>query len=295
MAMNWKGLLKKITRKPGQAVYAPLSGTFGPVIYPILIKLFISAILTENVEGAEAMSGVPEDSSEASDTSVGNFSEYEERVKEERKAARSGTDTQSQAVSPRGNSSFLDDKDYGIQLEDLELHDKKSLLMTEDLIGKLHSGLPSRWRIASTWSLLYSTNFHGYSLSTLLGRSKGFPGPVIIIIRATDGSIFGAFTTEPFHPHIGHFGTGECFLWKQGQDGRIKRFKSTGSNDYFMLCETEFIAVGCGEGRFGLWIDGQLESGQTHAVSTFDNEPLALGENFECAVLEVWGLICDEL
>jgi hypothetical protein len=153
--------------------------------------------------------------------------------------------------------------------------------------------MPARLRAASEWRLLYSTNYHGFSLSTVFARSKGWPGPVMAIVRDTEGCLFGAFLTEPFAPHIGHFGTGECFLWKMEDDGRVKRFKSTGFNDYFMLCETGFIAVGCGDGRFGLWLDAQLDEGRTQSVPTFDNEPLSRTETFQCVTFELWGLVCD--
>lgn len=129
----------------------------------------------------------------------------------------------------------------------------------------------------------------------MLNRSKDFKGPVVIAIKDTDGNLFGSFATEPFHQRIGHFGTGECFLWKVVQpSGRVRRYKSTGLNDYFMMCESGYIAVGCGEGKFGLWIDAQFENGHSHAVPTFNNEPLSSRENFVCVIFELWGLLCEE-
>lgn len=74
----------------------------------------------------------------------------------------------------------------------------------------------------------------------------------------------------------------------------MRRYRSTGRNDYYMLCETGFIAAGCGEGKFGLWLDGQLEYGHSHGVPTFDNDPLSKDENFECMAFELWGLQTDE-
>jgi hypothetical protein len=143
---------------------------------------------------------------------------------------------------------------------------------------------------------LYSTNFHGFSLSTMFTRSKGFNGPVLAVFKDAENNIFGAFVTEPFHPHIGHFGTGECFLWKVAQPGnRIHRFRSTGLNDYFMMCEPGFIAVGCGDGKFGLWVDAQFENGQSLPVPTFNNETLSQSEDFECVAFELWGLQCEDI
>lgn len=61
-----------------------------------------------------------------------------------------------------------------------------------------------------------------------------------------------------------------------------------------MLCETGFIAAGCGDGKFGLWLDAQLERGNSHSVPTFGNEPLAKSEHFVCMSFELWGLVLDE-
>lgn len=267
--------------------------------------------------------------SDVSDDEGGNnLSEYEEEVRRRRRAATGATPpisisgssatsgsgtgghhryktSMSPIVSPSGantggsrvTSPYLEDSDYGIRLVDQEGHDSKDFLMTEGLIGKLHSGLPSRWRVASEWRLIYSTNYHGFSLGTMFTRSRPFSTlPVLAVIKDSEGALFGAFVTEPFLPHIGHFGTGECFLWKLTDDGHVLRFRSTGANDYFMMCEAGYIAVGCGEGRFGLWLDDQFEHGHSHPVSTFNNDrPLASSENFECVAFELWGLVCEDL
>lgn len=142
--------------------------------------------------------------------------------------------------------------------------------------------------------MLYSTNLHGFSLATMFSRSRKFAGPVLCIVKDAAGSHFGAFATEPFLPHIGHFGTGECFLWRCERDGRVRRWRSSGLNDYYMLCEPGFLAVGCGEGRYGLWLDAQFEKGHSQPVPTFSNEPLSQTESFECVAFELWGLICEE-
>ncbi len=54
------------------------------------------------------------------------------------------------------------------------------------------------------------------------------------------------------------------------------------------------MAVGCGEAKFGLWLDAQFDKGQSSAVPTFDNDPLAGQESFECVTFELWGLVCED-
>ena len=50
------------------------------------------------------------------------------------------------------------------------------------------------------------------------------------------------------------------------------------------------------DGHYGLYLDASLLEGTTHRCPTFDNEPLAKGENvggmvaFDCVGVEVWGV-----
>lgn len=172
--------------------------------------------------------------------------------------------------------------------------------LEEEILSSLHvnalrTGLPARWRSFPTWILLYSTRGNGFSLSTLYGNLRGFKGPVILAIRDTEDSIFGAFVSHPFQPRIGHYGTGESFLWRlhpgtSAMDFAITQFPSTGKNNYFAMCEPEFLAVGCGAGKFGLWLDAELLNGTSDPVPTFDNETLSNSARFVCNSVEVWGL-----
>lgn len=70
---------------------------------------------------------------------------------------------------------------------------------------------------------------------------------------------------------------------------RFQAFPYSGVNDYVMFCETEFLSVGGGDGRYGLWLDGVLERGVSSSCLTFGNEPLSEeGEKFEVVGVEMW-------
>lgn len=150
--------------------------------------------------------------------------------------------------------------------------------------------MPPRFRLCTRWNLLYGSTEHGFSLSTLFNQCIRHNGPTLTIVRDDGDAVFGVFGTEAWRPHFGHYGTGECFLFRIESDGRIKRYGSTGKNAYYMISETTYLAAGCGEGRFGLWIDGELLNGLSQAVPTFGNECLASAERFKCVNIEVWGL-----
>ena len=70
---------------------------------------------------------------------------------------------------------------------------------------------------------------------------------------------------------------------------RVRIYPWTGANDYIILCDTDFISVGGGDGVYGLWIDKQFERCISQPCPTFHNEVLSSrpGE-FEPVRLEVW-------
>ncbi|KAJ5197947.1 Oxidation resistance protein 1 [Penicillium cinerascens] len=70
---------------------------------------------------------------------------------------------------------------------------------------------------------------------------------------------------------------------------RFKAFPYSGVNDYMMFCETGFLSLGGGDGKYGLWVDSGLEKGVSSHCQTFGNEPLSdEGEKFDILGIEVW-------
>ena len=195
-------------------------------------------------------------------------------------------------------ASYLDEEDYGIRLVGRkninEEDDSSAALMTTKIISKIHAAIPSRFRLCTQWRLIYSTAEDGFSLGSLFSHCKHHHGPTLIVVRDDGDCLFGVFATEPWKPHFGHYGTGECFLWRRcttdANDGRIQKWGSTGKNAYFTLSERDYLAAGCGDGKFGFWVDEELLNGQSYPVATFDNEVLGSRESFKCINLELWGL-----
>ncbi|KAL8812601.1 MAG: hypothetical protein Q9200_000896 [Gallowayella weberi] len=73
------------------------------------------------------------------------------------------------------------------------------------------------------------------------------------------------------------------------ETARVNRGLEFGVNDYLIFCETAFLSVGGGDGRYGLWLDGVLERGISSPCMTFGNEGLSeQGEKFEVVGVEVW-------
>ena len=70
---------------------------------------------------------------------------------------------------------------------------------------------------------------------------------------------------------------------------RFKAFPYSGINDYLIFCESSYLSIGGGDGKYGLWLDEVLELGISAPSMTFGNEALSEeGAKFEVQGVEVW-------
>jgi len=162
-------------------------------------------------------------------------------------------------------------------------------ILSDDLAEIIRSRLPNLLQEATSWNLLYSMDQHGARLSTLYRNIQG-QGPCVMVLRNSENELFGAFISEPFDPsNKGFFGTPECFLWKANKF-QFKKFSATHLNQYFMLAESNFIAMGGGNGNFGFYLDEDIQYGYSSKSDTFENEVLTEDNEFECYGCEIWGL-----
>ncbi|KAK6523947.1 oxidation resistance protein 1, variant 2 [Arthrobotrys megalospora] len=141
------------------------------------------------------------------------------------------------------------------------------LLLTKAIAEEIRLLIPARLQLHETWTLMYSLEEHGVSLSTLYQRLG--KGAFVFVVKDTSDGIFGAFANESIQPSAGrYYGTGECFLWKAAtllssssasslslsnqisskspDDIRFKAFPYSGVNDYMILCDRDFISFGGG-------------------------------------------------
>lgn len=94
-------------------------------------------------------------------------------------------------------------------------------LLTRALAEEIRLLVPARLQLVDTWRLAYSLDRDGASLATLydlcadISQRSPRAGYVLIVRDASAaGAVFGAYMTDPPHPHSHYFGTGECFLWR---------------------------------------------------------------------------------
>lgn len=203
----------------------------------------------------------------------------------------------------------------------------KHRVLTAQLGEEIRQHIPSLLQINHDWKLLYSIDQSGTSLQTLytnckpkigenLNRRRGY----ILVIQDSHKNIFGAYLNDNLRPLDGkyYYGNGDCFLWK-AEKSKIKKLYSTESNesiqsekghsyeeedelnlkvypytslnDFIIYSNNDFISVGSGDGKFGLWVDSNLEYGASDSVETFGNEPLSSTKKFRILALEIWKVV----
>ncbi|XP_020287572.1 nuclear receptor coactivator 7 isoform X3 [Pseudomyrmex gracilis] len=139
------------------------------------------------------------------------------------------------------------------------------------------------------WTLVFSTSQHGFSLNSMYRKMAKVESPILLVIEDTEGNVFGALTSCSLHVSDHFYGTGESLLFRFTP--KFQAFNWTGDNLYFIKGNNESLAIGAGDGKFGLWLDGDLYQGRTQSCSTYGNEPLAPREDFVVKTLECWAFI----
>jgi hypothetical protein len=163
-----------------------------------------------------------------------------------------------------------------------------SEILTDELRKKLCKHLPARAE-GYSWTLIYSSSTHGFSLKTLYREMIKYETPILLIIEDTFGTIFGALISCALRISEHFYGTGETFLFTFYPE--FQCFPWTGENLFFVKGNADSISIGAGDGNFGLWLDGDLFHGRSHPCKTFGNTMLSLQEDFVVKALECWGFV----
>jgi len=196
--------------------------------------------------------------------------------------------------------------------------DSSEIMLNSYICNAIYHSFPKRLRIKRSLTLLYSLQNHGSSLSTFYERSNaGYGTAQILVIKDDNDNIFGCFTAEPFKINNGFYGTGESFLFKvqkpktlgrrknfgiarnhskdsamsdngESKNGEVKVFPWAKTNYLFINSTHEYVAVGSGSGKYGIWCDNQFQRGQSYPTDTFHNETLSGTEHFNIVNVELW-------
>lgn len=157
----------------------------------------------------------------------------------------------------------------------------------------INSQLPSEYQ--SKWRFLFSSQIHGESFSTFIGRIMD-QGATVIIIEDTNGYIFGAFSTESWALSPNFTGSEASFLYSLRP--RMRSFPASSYNDHYQYLnlhqQTMPNGLGIG-GQFeywGLWLDSEYGIGEcSETCTTYKNYiQLSATKNFKIRNVEVWGV-----
>lgn len=144
------------------------------------------------------------------------------------------------------------------------------------------------------WKLVYSNITHGISLNTLIYKCKDI-GPNILVVKDFKGWVFGAYCTDSWERGQQFYGKGETFLFSFKDGKKINSFTWSGKNHDFQFTDSDGLALGAGRSnsgyRFGLYIKGDLLSGNSYCCETFENDILSDNHDFDVKFIEIWG--CD--
>lgn len=157
----------------------------------------------------------------------------------------------------------------------------------------LNLSLPHELR--NEWRFLFSSQVHGESFSTMLGRIT-MQGATIIILQDTDDHVFGGFASDSWTLGPNFMGNQSSFLFKLEPD--ILTFFPTGYNNHYQYLNLHQetmpngLLMGGQLNYPGLWLDCEYGTGKSSmSCTTFQNYVQLSGqENFKIKHCEVWAV-----
>ncbi|ODN00769.1 TLD domain-containing protein 2 [Orchesella cincta] len=143
--------------------------------------------------------------------------------------------------------------------------------------------------VGSPCILIFSTSEDGYSLHNLYRKMSKLnqDTPIIIVIQDSKGRTFGALLSCTLKTSEHFYGSSDSFLFRCGPPMEVFKWR-VGENLFFIHSEENFLRIGAGGGKCGLWLDDNLFHGRTEECATFDSPPLVDEKDFEIKSLECW-------
>ncbi|KAL6905604.1 hypothetical protein ACP4OV_003205 [Aristida adscensionis] len=146
------------------------------------------------------------------------------------------------------------------------------------------------------WKLLYHSSLHGQSFNTFLGNVTNGDAQTVLIVKDTEGYVFGGYASQPWERHSDFYGDMKTFLFKLCPQASI--FRPTGANKNLQWCGVSFssdnIPNGIGFGgqphHFGLFLSANFDQGHSFTCTTFTSPPLSKSSRFRPEVIECWGI-----
>ncbi|KAJ0973379.1 hypothetical protein J5N97_021338 [Dioscorea zingiberensis] len=147
------------------------------------------------------------------------------------------------------------------------------------------------------WKLLYHSAINGLSFNTFMGNVVSGDGPTILVIKDTEGYIYGGYASQQWDRQSTFYGDMRSFLFQLYPRASI--FRPTGANTNLQWCAVNFssdsIPNGIGFGgranHFGLFLSANFDQGHTFACTTFNSPCLSKSSRIHPEVIECWGTV----
>lgn len=168
---------------------------------------------------------------------------------------------------------------------------KSKLLKPEDFFI-IDLNIPTS-NCTNEWKLLYDNHVDGHNW-TVFSNSIYDKGSTVVVIKDTNGNIFGGFASHEWVYKPDFYGDNESFIFSLRPE--INIYKATQYNDHYQYFndETKSLPNGLGMGGqfdfFGFWIDHDFINGHSKGISITYNSPSLCGSlpEYKIDTIEVW-------
>lgn len=149
---------------------------------------------------------------------------------------------------------------------------------------------------AEQWKLVYHSAINGFSFATFMGSVSSVEGPTILVMKDTEGDIYGGYASQNWERHSDFYGDNKSFLFQLYPQASI--FRATGQNNNWQWCAVNFssdsIPNGIGFGgranHFGLFLSANFDQGHSFACTTFSSPCLSKTNRVRPDVIECWAV-----
>jgi hypothetical protein len=152
---------------------------------------------------------------------------------------------------------------------------QESLICDDDNWRLLWKWIPNRFKILQI-DLVFRKTIHGGSMASMY-EACSITEPLVLVSESVDGQKFGAFISKALsnRPNRGKylspfFGTGETFIFKLSDPPSAHFYTALNNNVNFICADPHFLALGCSDGKFGIWIGEDLSLSSAAPCKTFD-------------------------
>lgn len=151
------------------------------------------------------------------------------------------------------------------------------------------------------WKLLYHSAIDGLSFNTFMGNISSGDGPTVLVIKDTEGYIYGGYASQQWERQSAFYGDMRSFLFQLYPRASI--FRPTGANNNLQWCAVNFssdsipngFGFGGRENHFGLFISANFDQGHTFSCTTFNSPCLSKSSRIYPEVIECWGTVVKGL